>query len=50
VRFLRRFITEYDAINKTVTGTFKFSAENTDSSSQANATVNFQQGVFIKFQ
>lgn len=41
-------ITEYDAINKTVTGTFKFSAENTDSSSQASATVNFQQGVFYK--
>jgi hypothetical protein len=41
-------ITEYDAINKTVTGTFNF-MQNTDSSSQANATVNFQ-GVFIKFQ
>ena len=41
-------ITEYDAINKTVTGTFKFSAENTNRSSQANATVNFQQGVFYK--
>jgi hypothetical protein len=41
-------ITEYDAINKTVTGTFKFSAENTNSSSQANAILNFQQGVFYK--
>ena len=41
-------ITEYDAVNKTVTGTFKFSAENTNRSSQANATVNFQQGVFYK--
>ena len=41
-------ITEYDAINKTITGTFKFSAENTNRSSQANATVNFQQGVFYK--
>lgn len=43
-------ITEYDAINKTITGTFKFSAENTNRSSQANATVNFQQGVFYKIQ
>ena len=43
-------ITEYDAINKTVTGTFKFSAENTNRSSQANATVNFQQCVFYKIQ
>ena len=41
-------ITEYDAINKTITGTFKFSAENTNRNSQANATVNFQQGVFYK--
>ena len=41
-------ITEYDAVNKTVSGTFKFSAENTDSNSQENATVNFQQGVFYK--
>ena len=41
-------ITEYDAVNKTVTGTFKFNAENTDDSSSASPTVNFQQGVFYK--
>jgi Family of unknown function (DUF6252) len=41
-------ITEYDAVNKTITGTFKFNAENTDDSSLASPTVNFQQGVFYK--
>jgi hypothetical protein len=41
-------ITEYDAVNKTVSGTFKFNAENTDDNSSANPIVNFQQGVFYK--
>ena len=41
-------ITEYDVVNKTITGTFKFNAENTDDSSLASPEVVFQQGVFYK--
>ena len=41
-------ITQYDAINNTVTGTFKFNAKNTNDNSLANPFVNFQQGVFYK--
>lgn len=41
-------ITEYDAVNNTVSGTFKFNAENTYNNSLADPVVNFQQGVFYK--
>jgi hypothetical protein len=41
-------ITEYDAVNNTITGTFKFNAENTNSNSLASPVVNFQHGVFYK--
>ncbi len=41
-------ITNYDAVNKTITGTFKFNAENTYNNPLAGAVVNFQQGVFYK--
>lgn len=41
-------ITEYDQVNKTITGTFKFNAENTDNSTVISSLVNFQQGVFYK--
>ncbi|MFV5701694.1 DUF6252 family protein [Flavobacterium sp. XS2P12] len=41
-------ITEYDTVNNTVSGTFKFNAENTDNNPLAGAVVNFQQGVFYK--
>ncbi|MDI5899422.1 DUF6252 family protein [Flavobacterium sp. XS2P67] len=41
-------ITEYDAVNNTITGTFKFNAENTNSNSLASQVVNFQHGVFYK--
>jgi hypothetical protein len=41
-------ITEYDDINKTISGTFKFNAENTYNNPLAGPFVNFQQGVFYK--
>ncbi len=41
-------ITEYDAVNNTVSGTFKFNVENTYNNPLAGAVVNFQQGVFYK--
>ena len=41
-------ITEYDAVNNTVSGTFKFNAENTYNNPLAGPVVNFQQGVFYK--
>jgi hypothetical protein len=41
-------ITDYDPVNRTVTGTFKFNAENTDNNPLAGAAVNFQYGVFYK--
>jgi hypothetical protein len=41
-------ITEYDAVNNTVTGTFKFNAENTYNNPLAGPVLNFQQGVFYK--
>lgn len=41
-------IEEYDAVNNTVTGKFKFNAVNTDNNAIASATINFQQGVFYK--
>jgi hypothetical protein len=41
-------ITEYDAVNSTVSGTFKFNAEKTDINVIAANVLNFQQGVFYK--
>ena len=41
-------ITEYDTINKTVTGKFKFNAENDDVNSTAAKIVNFNYGGFYK--
>ena len=41
-------VTEYDAINKTITGSFKFNAEITHDTSFPILSVNFQQGVFYK--
>ena len=41
-------ITEYDDINSTVSGTFKFNAENADGNPLAGDVLNFQQGVFYK--
>ena len=41
-------ITEYDAANNTVSGTFKFNVENTYKNPLAGDVVNFQQGVFYK--
>lgn len=41
-------IEEYDAINKTVTGTFRFNAENVNNNPLAGPILNFQYGVFYK--
>ncbi|SHL98818.1 DUF6252 family protein [Flavobacterium xanthum] len=41
-------ITDYDAENSTISGTFKFNAKNVDDSSSADPVLNFQQGVFYK--
>ncbi len=41
-------ITEYDTANGTISGTFKFNAENTYNNPLVGALVNFQQGVFYK--
>jgi hypothetical protein len=41
-------IEEYDAVNKTVSGTFKFNVKNLDASSLEVPTVNFQYGRFYK--
>jgi hypothetical protein len=41
-------ITEYDDEALTISGTFKFSAENTSGNPPAGAVLNFKQGVFYK--
>ena len=41
-------ITEYDDVNKTVTGTFRFNAKNTSNNSSSSPILNFQDGVFYK--
>ncbi|RTY85676.1 DUF6252 family protein [Flavobacterium sp. RSP15] len=41
-------ITDYDEKGLTVTGTFKFSAENANGNPSAGTVLNFQQGVFYK--
>ena len=41
-------IEEYDAVNNTVTGTFKFNAENINKNPLAGPFLNFQNGHFYK--
>jgi hypothetical protein len=41
-------VTEYDLANNTISGTFKFNAENSYSNPLAGSNLNFQQGVFYK--
>ncbi|TDD94569.1 DUF6252 family protein [Flavobacterium cellulosilyticum] len=41
-------IDEYDTVNKTVTGTFKFNAENVFNNPLAGPILNFQYGHFYK--
>jgi hypothetical protein len=41
-------IEEYDAVNKTITGTFRFNAENVNNNSLAGPLLNFQYGHFYK--
>jgi hypothetical protein len=41
-------IEEYDAVNKTVSGTFKFNAENINNNPLVGPILNFQYGVFYK--
>ena len=41
-------ITEYDVVTNTVSGTFKFNAENRYNNPIAGPVLNFQQGVFYK--
>jgi hypothetical protein len=41
-------ITDFDAENKTISGTFKFNAPNLDENSTASLSINFTEGVFYK--
>lgn len=41
-------LSEYDAVNKTVSGTFRFNAHNETNNPLGNSLVNFKQGVFYK--
>ena len=41
-------LTEYDSVNKTVSGTYRFNADNTTNNPLGNTLVNFKQGVFYK--
>ena len=41
-------ITEHDEVNNTITGTFKFKAENVDNNPLAGPVLNFQYGHFYK--
>lgn len=41
-------IEKYDAVNKTVTGTFKFNAKNINDNTLAGPLLNFQYGHFYK--
>ena len=41
-------LTEYDSVNKTVSGTYRFNAYNTTNNSLGNILVNFKQGIFYK--
>lgn len=41
-------LTEYDSVNKTVSGTYRFNADNTTNNPLGNPLVNFTNGVFYK--
>ncbi len=41
-------ITEYDDINQTISGKFRFNAENVDNNPAGAEILNYQQGVFYK--
>jgi hypothetical protein len=41
-------ITEFDAVNNTVSGTFKFTADNKDATNTENPKITFTEGVFYK--
>ena len=41
-------ITEYDFLNRTISGTFKFNVDNVDNNPLYGASVNFQNGFFYK--
>ena len=41
-------LTEYDTVNKTVSGTYRFNAFNVGNNPLGNPIVNFTQGVFYK--
>ena len=41
-------LTEYDSVNKTVSGTYRFNAFNVGNNPLGNSIVNFTQGVFYK--
>ncbi|MES2573965.1 MAG: DUF6252 family protein [Bacteroidota bacterium] len=41
-------IQEYDAVNQTVTGTFKFNVKNIDPAASDDPTINYQYGKFYK--
>lgn len=41
-------ITDYDAVNKTVSGTFKFNVDQIDNNPLYSSSVNFQNGFFYK--
>lgn len=41
-------INEYDTVNQTISGTFKFNAATSSTSATNTSIVNFQQGVFYK--
>ena len=41
-------LTEYDVLNKTVSGTYRFNAFNVTNNPLGNTLVNFKQGVFYK--
>ena len=41
-------ITDYDTVNNTISGTFKFNAINTSNNPSAGPSLNFQYGVFYK--
>lgn len=41
-------ITDYDNVNHTISGTFKFTAENDDETNTEKPKINFKEGVFYK--
>ena len=41
-------VTEYDEINKTISGTFTFNIKNSDESDLINPIISFREGVFYK--